>query len=64
MSRRRAGAVSSGNVGVFARAAMVRGVVPLLLATGAGAAARFSMGLVIFSGISIGATINSDSSTA
>jgi len=35
-------------------AAMVLGVVPLLLAGGAGAVARFSMGLVIFSGISIG----------
>jgi multidrug efflux pump len=35
-------------------AAMVLGVVPLLVATGAGAVARFSMGLVIFSGISIG----------
>ena len=35
-------------------AAMVLGVVPLLLASGAGAVARFSMGLVIFSGISIG----------
>jgi multidrug efflux pump len=35
-------------------AAMVLGVIPLLVATGAGAVARFSMGLVIFSGISIG----------
>ncbi len=35
-------------------AAMVLGVVPLLLATGAGAAARFAMGLVISTGISIG----------
>jgi multidrug efflux pump len=35
-------------------AAMVLGVVPLLYASGAGAVARFSMGLVIFSGISIG----------
>jgi multidrug efflux pump len=35
-------------------AAMVLGVVPLLLATGAGAVARFAMGLVIFSGISVG----------
>jgi multidrug efflux pump len=35
-------------------AAMVLGVVPLLLSTGAGAVARFAMGLVIFSGISIG----------
>ena len=35
-------------------AAMVLGVVPLLISTGAGAVARFAMGLVIFSGISIG----------
>jgi multidrug efflux pump len=35
-------------------AAMALGVVPLLLSTGAGAVARFAMGLVIFSGISIG----------
>jgi len=35
-------------------AAMVLGVIPLLLSTGAGAVARFAMGLVIFSGISIG----------
>jgi multidrug efflux pump len=35
-------------------AAMALGVIPLLLATGAGAVARFAMGLVIFSGISIG----------
>jgi multidrug efflux pump len=35
-------------------AAMVLGVVPLLYASGAGAAARFSMGLVIASGMSIG----------
>jgi multidrug efflux pump len=35
-------------------AAMVLGVVPLLLASGAGGVARFAMGLVIFSGISIG----------
>ncbi len=35
-------------------AAMVLGVVPLLLASGAGAAARFAMGLVISTGISIG----------
>ncbi|HTZ71087.1 MAG TPA: efflux RND transporter permease subunit, partial [Acetobacteraceae bacterium] len=34
--------------------AMVLGVVPLVLATGAGAAARFAMGLVIASGLSIG----------
>jgi len=35
-------------------AAMVLGVVPLLTASGAGAAARFSIGLVIASGMSIG----------
>lgn len=35
-------------------AAMALGVVPLIIAQGAGAAARFSMGLVIFSGILIG----------
>jgi len=35
-------------------AAMVLGVVPLLVATGAGAVSRFNLGLVIFSGISIG----------
>jgi multidrug efflux pump len=35
-------------------AAMSLGVIPLLLASGAGAVARFAMGLVIFSGISIG----------
>ncbi len=35
-------------------AAMVLGVLPLLAATGAGAASRFAMGLVIFTGLSIG----------
>ncbi|MCB1386839.1 MAG: efflux RND transporter permease subunit [Nitratireductor sp.] len=35
-------------------AAMALGVVPLILSSGAGAAARHSMGLVIFSGILIG----------
>ena len=35
-------------------AAMVLGVAPLVFAAGAGAAARFSMGLVIASGLSIG----------
>jgi multidrug efflux pump len=35
-------------------AAMVLGVVPLLVANGAGAAARFSIGLVIFSGMAVG----------
>jgi multidrug efflux pump len=35
-------------------AAMVLGVVPLLMATGAGAASRVSIGLVIASGMTIG----------
>ncbi len=35
-------------------AAMVLGVVPLVLATGAGAVGRFNMGLVIMTGIAIG----------
>jgi len=35
-------------------AAMVLGVFPLLIATGAGAVSRFNLGLVIASGISIG----------
>jgi multidrug efflux pump len=35
-------------------AAMGLGVVPLIMASGAGAAARYSMGLVIFSGIIVG----------
>lgn len=35
-------------------AAMVLGVVPLILATGAGALSRFNIGIVIFTGISIG----------
>jgi len=35
-------------------AAMVFGVVPLVIASGAGAAGRYSMGLVIFTGLSIG----------
>jgi multidrug efflux pump len=39
---------------VMTTAAMVLGVVPLLLASGAGAASRFNMGLVIATGISIG----------
>jgi multidrug efflux pump len=34
--------------------AMVLGVVPLLIASGAGAVSRFNMGLVIATGISIG----------
>ncbi|MGH8298607.1 MAG: efflux RND transporter permease subunit, partial [Steroidobacteraceae bacterium] len=35
-------------------AAMVLGVVPLVIATGAGAAGRRAMGIVIFTGLSIG----------
>jgi multidrug efflux pump len=35
-------------------AAMVLGVLPLVIASGAGAAGRFNMGLVIFTGLSIG----------
>ena len=35
-------------------AAMSLGVVPLIIAAGAGAAARYSMGLVIFTGILVG----------
>jgi len=35
-------------------AAMVLGVVPLITASGAGAASRFNMGVVIASGLSIG----------
>jgi multidrug efflux pump len=35
-------------------AAMALGVVPLIIAAGAGAAARYSMGLVIFTGILVG----------
>lgn len=35
-------------------AAMALGVIPLIVADGAGAAARYSVGLVIFSGITIG----------
>ena len=35
-------------------AAMVLGVIPLIVASGAGALSRFSMGLVIASGLSVG----------
>ncbi len=35
-------------------AAMVLGVIPLVIASGAGAAGRRAMGLVIFTGLSIG----------
>ncbi|MDR5653222.1 efflux RND transporter permease subunit [Ruixingdingia sedimenti] len=54
----RAGIVASAKVRLrpilMTTAAMSLGVVPLIVAAGAGAAARYSMGLVIFSGISIG----------
>ncbi|HEY0281110.1 MAG TPA: efflux RND transporter permease subunit, partial [Rhizomicrobium sp.] len=35
-------------------AAMVLGVMPLIMASGAGAAARYNLGLVIATGIAIG----------
>ena len=35
-------------------AAMVLGVIPLIIASGAGAVSRFNMGLVIASGVAIG----------
>jgi multidrug efflux pump len=35
-------------------AAMVTGLLPLLVANGAGAASRFSIGLVVVSGMSVG----------
>jgi multidrug efflux pump len=35
---------------------MVLGVVPLIISTGAGAAARINMGVVIASGLAIGTT--------
>ena len=35
-------------------AAMVAGLIPLLYATGAGAVSRFSIGIVIVAGLSIG----------
>lgn len=39
---------------VMTTAAMAFGVIPLIIATGAGAVSRFNLGLVIFTGISIG----------
>ena len=57
---RREGIVASAKVRLrpilMTTAAMALGVVPLIMADGAGAAARYSMGLVIFSGILIGTT--------
>lgn len=43
---------------IMTSAAMVFGVVPLLLATGPGAVSRFAIGLVIAGGLSIGALIS------
>jgi len=55
---RRDGIVASAKVRLrpilMTTAAMALGVVPLIVAQGAGAAARYSMGLVIFTGISVG----------
>ena len=39
-------------------AAMVLGVLPLIMASGAGAASRYNMGLVIASGLSIGTLLH------
>ncbi|MBN9249294.1 MAG: multidrug efflux protein [Mesorhizobium sp. 61-13] len=56
--RRRDAIVASAKVRLrpilMTTAAMALGVVPLIMSSGAGAAARFSMGLVIFTGILIG----------
>jgi multidrug efflux pump len=56
--RRRDAIVASARVRLrpilMTTAAMALGVVPLILSSGAGAAARYSMGLVIFTGILIG----------
>jgi multidrug efflux pump len=55
---RRAAIIASAKVRLrpilMTTAAMSLGVVPLILASGAGAAARYAMGLVIFSGLIIG----------
>ncbi|MCG8272176.1 efflux RND transporter permease subunit [Aquamicrobium sp. NLF2-7] len=55
---RREGIIASAKVRLrpilMTTAAMALGVVPLIMAQGAGAAARHSMGLVIFSGVLIG----------
>ncbi|MFC5384742.1 efflux RND transporter permease subunit [Aquamicrobium segne] len=55
---RREGIIASAKVRLrpilMTTAAMALGVVPLITAQGAGAAARYSMGLVIFSGVLIG----------
>ena len=56
--RRRDAIVASAKVRLrpilMTTAAMALGVVPLIVSSGAGAAARYSMGLVIFTGILIG----------
>jgi multidrug efflux pump len=56
--RRRDAIVASAKVRLrpilMTTAAMALGVVPLIIAQGAGAAARYSMGLVIFTGILVG----------
>jgi multidrug efflux pump len=56
--RRREAIVASARVRLrpilMTTAAMALGVVPLIISSGAGAAARYSMGLVIFTGILVG----------
>ncbi|RWN50718.1 efflux RND transporter permease subunit [Mesorhizobium sp.] len=56
--RRRDAIVASARVRLrpilMTTAAMALGVVPLIISSGAGAAARYSMGLVIFTGILVG----------
>jgi multidrug efflux pump len=56
--RRRDAIIASAKVRLrpilMTTAAMALGVVPLIVAQGAGAAARYSMGLVIFTGILVG----------
>jgi multidrug efflux pump len=56
--RRRDAIVASAKVRLrpilMTTAAMALGVVPLIISSGAGAAARYSMGLVIFTGILVG----------
>ena len=56
--RRRDAIIASAKVRLrpilMTTAAMALGVVPLIISSGAGAAARYSMGLVIFTGILVG----------
>jgi multidrug efflux pump len=58
--RRRDAIIASAKVRLrpilMTTAAMALGVVPLIISSGAGAAARYSMGLVIFTGILVGTT--------